>query len=132
MVELMSDGLRSPEVARRLGIDGADVYRLLFVGDLDGGPGRDGLVYFSEASVDAYLERFGFGNLSNNLSNERRRTGPYDGERSDDETSPDLHEGGPSRTRQQGRKPKRSLITRRSRVQIPPPIGALPTTLALP
>ena len=108
MVELMIDGLRSPEVASRLGIDGADVYRLLFVGDLDGGPGRDGLVYFSEASVDAYLERFGFGNLSNNLSNEPRRTGPDDAERTDSGTASDLHEGGPGGTRQHGRKPKRS------------------------
>ena len=78
----MTGGLRSTEVVRRLGLDGADVYRLLFVGELDGGPGSDGLVYFSEASVDAYLDRYGFGNLSNNLSNEprgrgrRRRTEP--------------------------------------------------------
>lgn len=51
----MSTGLRSPEVARRLGLDGPDVYRLLFDGELEGGPGSDGVVYFSEASVDAYL-----------------------------------------------------------------------------
>ena len=49
MVEVVSTGLRSPGVARRLGIDGADVYRLLFAGELDGGPGPDGLVYISEA-----------------------------------------------------------------------------------
>ena len=30
----MTGGLRSTEVARRLGLDGADVYRLLFVGEL--------------------------------------------------------------------------------------------------
>ena len=53
----MTSGVRSPEVARRLAIDCEDVYRLLFAG----WPGRDGLVYFSEASVDAYLERYGFG-----------------------------------------------------------------------
>ena len=81
MAEVMTGGLRSTEVALRLGLDGADVYRLLFVGELDGGPGSDGLVYFSEASVDTYLERYGFGTLSNNLSNERRRTGRHDGER---------------------------------------------------
>jgi hypothetical protein len=29
---------------------------MLFAGELDGGPGKDGLVYFDEASIDAYLE----------------------------------------------------------------------------
>ena len=108
MAEVMTGGLRSTEVARRLGLDGADVYRLLFAGDLEGGPGSDGLVYFSEASVDAYLERHGFGNLSNNLSNEPRRTGPDDGERSISESAADLHEGGPGRTRHHPRKPDSS------------------------
>ena len=46
--------LRSPEVARRLGIGGDDVYRLIFDGELDGRPDRDGIVYVSEASVAAY------------------------------------------------------------------------------
>lgn len=58
---LMTEGIRSPEAAQRLGIDGADAYRMLFAGELDGGPGRDGMVYFDEASIDAYLERHGFG-----------------------------------------------------------------------
>lgn len=58
---MMAGGLRSTEAAKRLGIDGADAYRLLFAGVLDGGPGRDGMVYFDEASIDAYLERYGFG-----------------------------------------------------------------------
>lgn len=57
---LMDSGIRSP-AARRLEIDGADAYRMLFDGELDGGPGRDGLVYFDEASIDRYLERHGFG-----------------------------------------------------------------------
>jgi hypothetical protein len=70
VAEVTTGGLRSTEVASRLGLDGADVYRLLFAGELDGGPGTHGLVYFNEASVDAYLSRYGFGNLSNNLSNE--------------------------------------------------------------
>jgi len=47
--------LRSPEDARRLGIGGDDVYRLIFDGELDGRPDRDGIVYVSEASVAAYL-----------------------------------------------------------------------------
>lgn len=57
----MDGGVRSPEAAKRLGIRGRDVYRLLFEGELDGGPGRDGMVYFDEASIDAYLKRHGFG-----------------------------------------------------------------------
>ena len=61
MVKLASSGVRSTEAARRLGIDGADVYRMLFAGELEGGPGKDGIVYFDEASIDAYLERHGFG-----------------------------------------------------------------------
>jgi hypothetical protein len=64
VVELMTDGLRSPAVARQLGLGGDDVYRLLFAGELEGGPGRDGLVYFSAASVAAYLERYGYGMMS--------------------------------------------------------------------
>lgn len=69
---LMDSGVRSPEAAKRLGIDGADAYRMLFDGELDGGPGRDGLVYFDEASIDRYLERHGYGvvaETSNGTSN---------------------------------------------------------------
>lgn len=94
VVKVASAGLRSPEVARRLGIDGADVYRLLFALELEGGPGTDGLVYISEASVGAYLERHGFGNVSNNLSNEPRRIDPDDAGRTDPDTAPDLHQHG--------------------------------------
>ena len=72
-------GIRLPEAAERLGVRGRDVYNLLFAGELDGGPGRDGMVYFDEDSIDAYLERVGYGNLSNDLSNEPRRTGSDDG-----------------------------------------------------
>ena len=61
MVKLASSGVRSTEAARRLGIDGADVYRMLFAGELEGGPGKDGIAYFDEASIDAYLERHGLG-----------------------------------------------------------------------
>ncbi len=99
MVEVASTGLRSPEVARRLGIDGAEVYRLLFAGELDGGPGSHGLVYISAASVEAYLDRHGFGNVSNNLSNEPRRTDPDDGGRTDAEGAAGLHQHGRRRTR---------------------------------
>ena len=34
---------------------------MLFEGHLDGGPGRDGLVYFDEASIHRYLERHRYG-----------------------------------------------------------------------
>ncbi len=57
----MPGGIRSTEAAKRLGIDGVDAYRLLFAGVLDGGPGRDGVVYFDEAAVEAYLESHGVG-----------------------------------------------------------------------
>ena len=45
---------------------------MLFAGELDGGPDRDGLVYFDEASIDWYLERYGYGvvaETSNGTSN---------------------------------------------------------------
>lgn len=44
-----------PEAARRLGLDGGDVYRLIFRGALVGGPEKDGVVYVPTASVDEYL-----------------------------------------------------------------------------
>lgn len=75
---LMDSGVRSPEASKRLGIDGADAYRMLFDGELDGGPGRDGLVYFDEASIDRYLGRYGFGVVavtSNGTSNGSNETG---------------------------------------------------------
>jgi hypothetical protein len=43
--------LRVPEVARRLGIDGAEVYRLISEGELAAGKGPDGLVYVTEAAL---------------------------------------------------------------------------------
>lgn len=69
---LMEEGIRSPEAAERLGIRGRDVYMMLFAGELDGGPDRDGLVYFDEASIERYLERHGYGvvaETSNGSSN---------------------------------------------------------------
>lgn len=44
---LRDRGVRSPEATRRLAIHpGRDVCMMLFEGELDGGPGRDGMVYF--------------------------------------------------------------------------------------
>lgn len=47
--------MTAPEAARRLGIAGAEVYRLVFRGELDGGPADDGAVRISVRSVDRYL-----------------------------------------------------------------------------
>lgn len=49
--EVLESALRVSEVARRLGIDGADVYRLISDGDLAAGKGPDGLVYVTEAAL---------------------------------------------------------------------------------
>lgn len=52
-------GLRTPEVARRLGISGAEVYGLIFNGDLAGRPDDEGVVRVTRASVEEYLQRRG-------------------------------------------------------------------------
>ena len=87
---LMEDGIRSPEAAERLGIRGRDVYMMLFAGELDGGPDRDGLVYFEEASIVRYLERYGYGvvaETSNGTSNGSNET-EGDGAVRDDTQNP--------------------------------------------
>lgn len=94
--------LRSPEVARRLGIDGPEVYKLIFAGVLDGRPDGDGIVDISEASVEAYLAAHGAGNASNSLSNEPRRTDPNDDRLPRAETAPDLHPYGDRRSEAEG------------------------------
>jgi hypothetical protein len=43
--------LRIPEVARRLDIEGPEVYGLIERGELEAGKGRDGLVYVSENAL---------------------------------------------------------------------------------
>lgn len=48
--------LTVPQAARRLGLPGEEVYRLIFGGHLEGGPGRDGAVYVSATSVESYLQ----------------------------------------------------------------------------
>lgn len=47
--------LTVPEAARRLGVDGGEVYRLIFNAVLSGRPGADGGVYVTGRSVEAYL-----------------------------------------------------------------------------
>lgn len=49
--------LTVPEAARRLGVDGGDVYRLIFRGVLQGGPSQDGAVYVTGKAVEEYLSR---------------------------------------------------------------------------
>lgn len=46
--------LTVPEAARRLGLPGDDVYRLIFRGVLVGGPSENGAVYVSAATVEQY------------------------------------------------------------------------------
>ena len=45
--------IRVPEAARRLGIDGPVVYKLIMDGELAAGR-RGGFVYVSEAAVETY------------------------------------------------------------------------------
>ena len=54
---VVDEGLTTPEVARRLGIEPEEVYQLVFAGELEGGPGADGVVRVSETAVLAYLDR---------------------------------------------------------------------------
>lgn len=49
--------LTVPEAARRLGIPGGEVYRLVFRGELLGVPERDGAVYISEDAVEIYITK---------------------------------------------------------------------------
>ena len=55
----METALAVPEVARRLGIPGPDVYRLIESGELRAGKGADGLVYVPEAAIAEYRKRHG-------------------------------------------------------------------------
>jgi excisionase family DNA binding protein len=50
----MDAALTVPEVARRLGIPGPDVYRLIENGELRAGKGADGLVYVPEEALAEY------------------------------------------------------------------------------
>jgi hypothetical protein len=43
--------LRVPEVARRLGVDGAEVYGLILDGELPAANGDDGLVYVTAEAL---------------------------------------------------------------------------------
>jgi hypothetical protein len=44
-------------VARRLEMDGTEVYELIFQGELAAGKGKDGLVYVRESALKDYKRR---------------------------------------------------------------------------
>jgi hypothetical protein len=59
-------------------------------------------------AVEHELERQGGGNVSNNLSNEPRRTGPDDAGRRGVDKAADLHQRGRRRTKPDGPGPRQS------------------------
>jgi hypothetical protein len=50
----LSTRLTIPDVARRLGVPGLDVYQLIFSGQLEGGPASDGAVYVTDEAMADY------------------------------------------------------------------------------
>lgn len=75
-----SGGRRRPSA---FGIRDRYVCTALFAGALDGGPDRDGLVYFDQTSNDRYLERHGYGVVAESSDGTSLTDGPG---RSDIET----------------------------------------------
>ncbi|MGQ0804751.1 MAG: helix-turn-helix domain-containing protein [Actinomycetota bacterium] len=55
--EIREGLLRVPEVARRLDMDGGDVYLLIRSGELYAGKGKDGLVYVPEEALREFEQR---------------------------------------------------------------------------
>ena len=51
------DGPLVLEAGARLGLTGQEVYHLIFVGELEGGPGRDGRVHVTEAALASYRQQ---------------------------------------------------------------------------
>jgi hypothetical protein len=56
-MSMTDEALRVPEVARRLQMDGPDVYELILQGELVAGKGNDGLVYVRESALEDYKRR---------------------------------------------------------------------------
>jgi hypothetical protein len=52
-----NQALRVPEVARRLAMEGPDVYDLILRGELSAGKGTDGLVYVRASALEDYQGR---------------------------------------------------------------------------
>lgn len=51
--------LTVPEVARLLEMPGPEVYRLIFAGEIAGGPDRDGGVYVTSEALAAFQRKTG-------------------------------------------------------------------------
>lgn len=56
-MQMTDRALRVPEVARRLAMEGPDVYELILRGDLSAGKGQDGLVYVRESALADYQRK---------------------------------------------------------------------------
>ena len=56
---MADERLTVPEVARRLGLPGPDVYQLIFAGELEGGPDEDGAVHVTSEALAAYQRKSG-------------------------------------------------------------------------
>lgn len=56
-MQMTDQALRVPEVARRLAMEGPDVYGLILSGELSAGKGTDGLVYVRESVLEEYLRQ---------------------------------------------------------------------------
>ena len=52
---MRDDAVRVPEAARRLGLDGAEVYRLIASGEGAAGEGADRLVYVLPHAIARYV-----------------------------------------------------------------------------
>ena len=59
LVAVVDDRLTIPEVARRLGLPGPDVYQLIFSGQLEGGPDQDGAVHVTSEALATYQRKAG-------------------------------------------------------------------------
>ncbi len=53
---MRDDAVRTTEAGRQLGVDTAEVYRLIESGELRAGKGADGLVWVLTDSIDAYRQ----------------------------------------------------------------------------
>jgi predicted DNA-binding transcriptional regulator AlpA len=56
-MSMLERALRVPEVARRLGVDGAEVYGLILDGELPAAKGEDGLVYVTAEALEEFQHR---------------------------------------------------------------------------
>jgi predicted DNA-binding transcriptional regulator AlpA len=54
-----TERLKLPEVARRVGLSGEEIYEKIFSGELEGRPGSDGAVYVTTEVLTAYQRRPG-------------------------------------------------------------------------